>query len=72
VYSYPQINDEKLCKRFSGLAYGAGAGAIFRLVPSPEIPLDTALRNLGMCKLRQKSRRKRTLQPRAVYVFVHR
>src|SRR5439155_6156501 len=37
----------------------------FRVIPSPEIPLDTARRNLGMCKLRQTSRCKRTLQPRA-------
>jgi len=29
VYTYPQINDEKLCKGFRGCGYGAGAGVIF-------------------------------------------
>jgi len=55
VYSYPQVNDEKLCTGFRDCAYGAGAARFFRVVSSPEIPLDTARRNLGMCKLRQKS-----------------
>jgi len=29
VYSYQQVNDEKLCKGSRGCAYGAGAGVIF-------------------------------------------
>ncbi|PYX11259.1 MAG: hypothetical protein DMG84_24270, partial [Acidobacteria bacterium] len=61
VYKHPQVNEDKLCKCFSGPAYRAGASldfsASFRRL---KFAYDTARRNLEMCKLRQKWRRQRT------------